>query len=184
MTTSNSDSITERIRFWEEQDKINQELIPRVIRQNQLLTKHIAEHDTLPEVAVNTISEPLPRRGRSRGSSTKQPWTAPERSLQSRLRPTSRKHWRIFERLYLKPKPNSASRPRAPLPKRRSTCNGSVSFGCIAPNSHRDFQATYSASKRNPGVAFTPCPESYWKLSFRSASIQQKGHFRQWPAYL
>ena len=27
---------------------------------------------------------------------------------------------------------------------------GSVSFGCIAPNSHRDFQATYSASKRNP----------------------------------
>ena len=29
---------------------------------------------------------------------------------------------------------------------------GSVSFGCIAPNSHRDFQATYSASKRNPSV--------------------------------
>ena len=28
---------------------------------------------------------------------------------------------------------------------------GSVCFGCIAPNSHRDFQATYSASKRNPG---------------------------------
>ena len=24
-------------------------------------------------------------------------------------------------------------------------------LGCIAPNSHRDFQATYSASKRNPG---------------------------------
>ena len=26
---------------------------------------------------------------------------------------------------------------------------GSVSFGRIAPNSHRDFQATYSTSKRN-----------------------------------
>ncbi len=59
MATSNSDSIAERVRFWEEQDKINQELIPRVIRQNELLTKHIAEHDTLPEVAVNTISEAL-----------------------------------------------------------------------------------------------------------------------------
>ena len=34
MATSNSDSIAERVRFWEEQDKINQELIPRVIRQN------------------------------------------------------------------------------------------------------------------------------------------------------
>ena len=59
MTTSNSDSIAERVRFWEEQDKINQELIPRVIRQNELLTKHIAEHDTLPEVAVDTTSEAL-----------------------------------------------------------------------------------------------------------------------------
>ena len=47
------------MRFWEEQDKINQELIPRVIRQNELLTKHIAEHDNLPEVAGNAISQVL-----------------------------------------------------------------------------------------------------------------------------
>ena len=59
MATSNSDSIAERVRFWEEQDKINQELIPRVIRQNELLTKHIAEHDNLPEVAGNAISQAL-----------------------------------------------------------------------------------------------------------------------------
>ena len=52
-------SIAERVRFWEEQDKINQELIPRVIRQNELLTKHIAEHDSLPEVASRAISEAL-----------------------------------------------------------------------------------------------------------------------------
>ena len=52
-------SIEERVRFWEEQDKINQELIPRVIRQNELLTEHIAEHDSLPEVAGAAISQAL-----------------------------------------------------------------------------------------------------------------------------
>lgn len=52
-------SIADKVRFWEEQDKINQELIPRVIRQNELLTKHIAEHDGLPEVAGKAISEAL-----------------------------------------------------------------------------------------------------------------------------
>ena len=59
MTMSNPDSIAEKVRFWEEQDKINQELIPRVIRQNELLTKHIAEHDNLPEVAGNAINQAL-----------------------------------------------------------------------------------------------------------------------------
>ena len=52
-------SIGERVRFWEEQDKINQELIPRVIRQNELLAKHIAEHDSLPELAGTAISQAL-----------------------------------------------------------------------------------------------------------------------------
>ena len=61
MTASSSGSIADKVRFWEEQDKINQELIPRVIRQNELLTKHIAEHDSLPEVAGTAISEALDR---------------------------------------------------------------------------------------------------------------------------
>ena len=52
-------SIGERVKFWEEQDKINQELIPRVIRQNELLTAHIADHENLPLVAGNAISEAL-----------------------------------------------------------------------------------------------------------------------------
>ncbi len=57
MTTSDRESIQDKVRFWEEQDRINQELIPRVIRQNELLTKHIAEHDDLPELAAKAVSQ-------------------------------------------------------------------------------------------------------------------------------
>ena len=102
MTTSSSDSIAEKVRFWEEQDKINQELIPRVIRQNELLTKHIAEHDSLPEVA---------------GNGTKQLWMLPKSRLASKPEPASRKPWMIFKRCCLTPKPNSASKPKLPSPK-------------------------------------------------------------------
>ena len=59
LENGSKESIAERVRFWEEQDKINQALIPRVIRQNELLTKHIAEHDNLPEVAGRAISQAL-----------------------------------------------------------------------------------------------------------------------------
>ena len=59
MTVPDSTPIADRARFWEEQDKINQELIPRVIRQHELLTAHIADHDNLPLVAGNAISEAL-----------------------------------------------------------------------------------------------------------------------------
>ena len=51
--------IAERVRFWEEQDRINQALIPRVIRQNELLTKHIAEHDDLPQLIGRVMSDAL-----------------------------------------------------------------------------------------------------------------------------
>ncbi len=80
-------SIAERVRFWEEQDKINQELIPRVIRQNELLTKHIAEHDSLPEVAGKAISQALAGAREEQRSSTRQPWTSPRESFRSRPRP-------------------------------------------------------------------------------------------------
>ena len=62
MTTADSEDtlpIADKVRFWEEQDKINQELIPRVIRQHELLTAHIADHEKLPLVAANAISEAL-----------------------------------------------------------------------------------------------------------------------------
>ena len=52
-------SIAERVKFWQEQDRINQILIPRVIRQNELLTQHIAEHDDLPQLLGRVISEAL-----------------------------------------------------------------------------------------------------------------------------
>ena len=60
-TTRNGEelSIGDRVKFWEEQDKINQELIPRVIRQSELLAKHVAEHDNLPHVASNAVSQAL-----------------------------------------------------------------------------------------------------------------------------
>ena len=47
------------MRFWEEQDRINQELIPRVIRQNELLSQHIAEHDNLQQILSDTIQKAL-----------------------------------------------------------------------------------------------------------------------------
>lgn len=51
--------IAEKVRFWEEQDRINQELIPRVIRQNELLSQHIAEHDNLQQILSDTIQKAL-----------------------------------------------------------------------------------------------------------------------------
>ena len=59
MTTPDSTPIADRVRFWEEQDKINQELIPRVIRQHELLTSHFADHENLPLIAGNAIREAL-----------------------------------------------------------------------------------------------------------------------------
>ena len=49
--------IAERVRFWEEQDRINQALIPRVVQQNKLLGEHIADHENLPMVAARAIRE-------------------------------------------------------------------------------------------------------------------------------
>ena len=51
--------IAERVRFWEEQDRINQELIPRVIRQHELLAQHIQDHEMLPIVAAAAAREAI-----------------------------------------------------------------------------------------------------------------------------
>lgn len=62
-TQSDSDdagtSIAERVRFWQEQDKINQTLIPRVLRQHELLTGHIREHESLPEMVSKAVAMAL-----------------------------------------------------------------------------------------------------------------------------
>ncbi len=56
--------IAEKVRFWEEQDRINQELIPRVIRQNELLTQHIVEHENLQQILSDTIQKALSEQAR------------------------------------------------------------------------------------------------------------------------
>ncbi len=63
VTAADDDAIpiSERVRFWEEQDRINQELIPRVIRQHELLTQHIGEHEHLPTTLANAVEEGLAR---------------------------------------------------------------------------------------------------------------------------
>ena len=36
--------IAGKVKFWEEQDRINKELIPRVLKQHELLTAHVEHH--------------------------------------------------------------------------------------------------------------------------------------------
>lgn len=52
-------SIAEKVLFWEQQDQINQELIPRVIRQSELLARHIKDHENLPELAARAVQAAL-----------------------------------------------------------------------------------------------------------------------------
>ena len=49
--------IAERVRFWREQDRINRELIPRVIKSHEQLTKHIELHEDGDPVSRGQISE-------------------------------------------------------------------------------------------------------------------------------
>lgn len=51
--------IAEKVLFWEQQDQINQELIPRVIRQSELLARHIKDHESLPELAARAVQAAL-----------------------------------------------------------------------------------------------------------------------------
>ncbi len=47
--------IAERVKFWEEQDRINRELIPRVIKGHELLTRHIESHEDGDSLARGQI---------------------------------------------------------------------------------------------------------------------------------
>ena len=57
--------IAEKVKFWSEQDRINQALIPRVIRQGELLAKHVAEHDDLPQLLNRVVSDALAKQSRA-----------------------------------------------------------------------------------------------------------------------
>lgn len=52
-------SIDEKVLFWEQQDKINQELIPRVICQSELLARHIKDHENLPDFVARAVQAAL-----------------------------------------------------------------------------------------------------------------------------
>ena len=46
-------SIAEKVKFWEEQDRINQELIPRVIKVHETVAKHIEGHKEFSAVIAS-----------------------------------------------------------------------------------------------------------------------------------
>ena len=47
--------IAERVKFWQEQDRINRELIPRVIKNHELLAKHVESHEDGDSLARDQI---------------------------------------------------------------------------------------------------------------------------------
>ena len=50
--------IGEKVKFWQEQDRINRELIPRVIKNHELLAKHVESHedgDSLARSQIETL---------------------------------------------------------------------------------------------------------------------------------
>ena len=50
--------IAERVKFWQEQDRINRELIPRVIKNHELLAKHVESHgdgDSLARAQIEAL---------------------------------------------------------------------------------------------------------------------------------
>ena len=43
--TEDRPKIADKVMFWQEQDRINQELIPRVLKQHELIASHIQNLD-------------------------------------------------------------------------------------------------------------------------------------------
>ena len=53
--------IGERVRFWQEQDRLNQAMVPRLIAQGELLSQHVVEHENLPRVVSEAVQSALSR---------------------------------------------------------------------------------------------------------------------------
>ena len=47
--------IGEKVKFWQEQDRINRELIPRVIKNHELLSRHVESHEDGDSLARSQI---------------------------------------------------------------------------------------------------------------------------------
>ena len=48
--------IGEKVKFWQEQDRINRELIPRVIKNHELLSRHVESHEDGDALARSQIA--------------------------------------------------------------------------------------------------------------------------------
>ena len=62
--------IAERVKFWQEQDRINRELIPRVIKNHELLSKHVESHedgDSLARAQIEALEARVAELERSAG---------------------------------------------------------------------------------------------------------------------
>ena len=62
--------IAERVKFWQEQDRINRELIPRVIKNHELLSKHVESHkegDSLARAQIEALETRVAELERSAG---------------------------------------------------------------------------------------------------------------------
>ena len=79
-------SIAEKVLFWEQQDQINQELIPRVIRQSELLARHIKDHENLPELAATAVQAALAEARDEQRSQHEDAVTAAKTHLQKQLK--------------------------------------------------------------------------------------------------
>ena len=53
----NEPKIGERVKFWQEQDRINRELIPRVLKSHEMLTEHVETHEGGDSLARAQILE-------------------------------------------------------------------------------------------------------------------------------
>ena len=100
-TQSDSDdagtSIAERVRFWQEQDKINQTLIPRVLRQHELLTGHIREHESLPEMVSKAVAMALQQALNQQEQQHQAALAAQERQHQAALAAQERQYQAALE---------------------------------------------------------------------------------------
>ena len=90
-------SIAERVRFWQEQDKINQTLSPRVLRQHELLTGHIREHESLPEMVSKAVAMALQQALNQQEQQHQAALAAQERQHQAALAAQERQHQAALE---------------------------------------------------------------------------------------
>ena len=57
--------IAEKVLFWEEQDRINKELIPRVLKLHELFTQHVEHHQNASAVIAAFEARLLKRETRT-----------------------------------------------------------------------------------------------------------------------